>query len=82
MILVQKSLTWEPLIEKDVGGQISGFEIVGIKMKESTGDRYIIGVYRKPGRKENRSTWEKSLENKKKGKVWLIRDDFNDYSIL
>lgn len=37
-------------------------------MKESTGDRYIIGVYRKPERKENRSTWEKSLENKKKGK--------------
>lgn len=67
---------------KDIGGKINGFEIVSIKIKGKTENRYIIEVYRKPGKKEIKSTWEKLLENKKKDKIWIVGGDFNAHSTV
>lgn len=69
-------------MEKDIGGKINGFEIVSIKIKGETENRYIIEVYRKPGKKEIKSTWEKLLENKKKDKIWTVGGDFNAHSTV
>lgn len=68
MIIIQKDLKWEPILKKDIGGKIKGFETVRIKLKGEVGNRHIIGIYKKPGKRENKSTWEKLLRNKKKRK--------------
>lgn len=69
MIIIQKDLKWEPILQKDIGSKIKGFETIGIKLKGEVGNRHIIGMYRKSGKRENKSTWEKLLKNKKRGNM-------------
>lgn len=69
MIIIQKNLKWEPILQKDIGGKNKGFETVRIKLKGEVGNRHIRGIHRKPGKRENKSTWEKLLRNKKKGNI-------------
>lgn len=69
MIIIQKDLKWKPILQKDIGGKIKGFETVRIKFKGEVGNRHIIGIYRKLGNRENKSTWEKLLRNKKRGNM-------------
>lgn len=82
MIIIQKDLKWEPILQKDIGSKIKGFETIGIKLKGEVGNRHIIGMYRKSGKRENKSTWEKLLKNKKKEEIWIIGGDFNAHNTI
>lgn len=59
LIVIQKNLVWEPIMEKDMGGKLNEVETVDIRLKGEIENRYITGIYRRPGKKTNKMVWEK-----------------------